>query len=570
MGAAPSSLPGAEQPVSRLTDLPAEILQQILECLIPDYPEVGDTRPVTYDKLVPGETWYDITRSQRALRSLCLTSRGLCTMAQPLLYRVIMILDEEGMLLLFRTLTENPALGELARYLSCHLTLTRLNVVREMKKALTRLVRTFRPDLSMLSERYPAVQRAVQVLVLALPTLSTYHGDFDDVPQILLFYIASFMAKVETFMLQVPICDDHPEYTALFEKFASSSLSFARIGGGPGSMPIVIVENIRLAEPPLQHVKTLLLQGDPELLTHFESGACDCDIPEIWGVQARRYWPLYNALSSLTTLEISTDDGIWNNIRNHRPDGTQPPYLERIKHLYLHSSASSPRDLHHLLINAPDLVTLYMTPRRDPEMDIDPEVEGMDEHPESLDEALKKRPGQLRHLDIGWYDCSGNEVLIGPEGRLASLPQLFGLEKLCIQLAVMYGTEPATLHTPIIDLLPPALVELTLEEWWWENIDIYDELHKWTPAQRVAHYRSKSEYRTQALVILSSFANHCRDRMPRLRKVTFQTKFLWTWKMEGHASTESHFGELKDLFAKKGIVFEVEEDESGAFEDSVN
>jgi hypothetical protein len=490
-------------------------------------------------------------------------------MAQPLLYRVISILDEEGMLLLYRTLIENPALGEYARYLSCHLTLTRLNVVREMKKAMTRLVKTFRPDHSMLSDRYPAVHRALQVLLAALPTLGAQIGDFDDVPQILLFYVVSFLKKLETFMLQVPICDDHPEYTALFEKFASSSLTWMRIGIEAGQGPVVLVDNPSVGVQPLQHVKTLLLQGDPELLTHFEGNSCDCEIPELWGVQSRRYWPLFNALPSLSTLEVSTDDGVWNNIRHRRPDGNRPPYLERIKHLYLHNSISTPRDLHHILINAPNLVTLYMTPRRDPEPYLDPEAEDMDEHPESLDSALMQRKRQLRHLDIAWYDCSGNESLIGPEGRLSSLPHLACLEKLCVQLAVLYGTEPANLLMPIVDLLPPALVELTLEEWWWENIDTYDELYTWTPAQRAAHYQSKSEYRAQAIAILSRFAEDCGDKMRKLKKVTFQTKFLWTWKMEGYVTTASHFEQVKTSFEKRGVVFEVDEDQSGAISDSV-
>lgn len=563
----------------RLTDLPPELLHQILEYLIPEFPEVGDTRPVSYDKLAPEEPWYDITRNRRALRSLCLTSRQLFAVARPLLYRVISILDEEGMLLLFRTLTERPAIGECTRYLSCHLTLTRLNVVREMKRAMMRLVNTFRPDQPMLKEEYPAVHSALTVLLAALPFLSASGGDFDDVPQILLFYIASFMKKLETFMLQVPIFDDHPEYAALFEKFAPSSLLPAvRVGpaGEAAPVPFISVDNFcATGERPLQYVKTLLLQGDPELLMHFEGDSCDCEMPELWGVQVHHYYPLFTALPSLTTLEVSSDDGVWNQIRHRRPDGSPPPYLERIKHLYLHNSIAFPRDLHHILANAPDLVTLYMTPRRDPEPFFEDGLEGMDEHPESLDAALtQQRPRQLlRHLDIAWYDCGGIEALIGPEGRLASLPRLARLEKLCVQLCVLYGDDPATLLTPMADLLPPNLVELTLEEWWWENVDTFDEMFGWTPQQRAAHYQSKGEYRAQAMAILARFATDCGAdggrKMPRLRKVTFQTKFLWTWRLDGYVAAESHFEGVRRLFAGCGIEFRVEEDQSECIAESV-
>ncbi|OIW34221.1 hypothetical protein CONLIGDRAFT_677925 [Coniochaeta ligniaria NRRL 30616] len=86
----------------------------------------------------------------------------------------------------------------------------------------------------------------------------------------------------------------------------------------------------------------------------------------------------------------------------------------------------------------------------------------MDEHPESLDAALRRRPLQLRHLDIAWYDCQGNEPFIGPGGRFASLPRLVCLEKLCVQLEVLYGTDPVNLLTPLVDLLPSNIAELTL------------------------------------------------------------------------------------------------------------
>lgn len=550
MGTVVSYLPGRATgaSVSHLTNLPPELLGQILEYLTPDQPEVGDTRPVSYDKLIPGEIWYDITRNRRALRSLCLASRGLCTIAQPILYRIINILDEEGMLLLFRTLTENPALGQSARYLSCHLTLTRLGVVRELKKAINRLANTFRPDLTMLGLKYPEVRRAVEALLVSLPSLSTQNGDFDDIPQMLLFYITTFLTRLDTLMLQTPICDDHAEYTALFERFMNPP-SFGR---------------------PLHQIKTLLLQGDPELLMHFEGNNCDCEVPELWGVQARRYWPMFNGLPSLTTVEVCTDDGVWSNIRHRRPDGTRPPYLENITHLYLHNSVCSPRDLHHVLVNAPNLATLYMTPRRYPEPYFDPEAEGIDEHEESFDAALRLRPRQLRHLDVAWYDCVGQESLIGSGGRLASLPDLVCLEKLCIQLAVLYGTDPDELLTPISSLLPPNLVELTLEEWWWENLDAFDGLSDWNLPQKMAHYRSKSEYRDQALKILSDFGENCNTTMPKLKKVTFQTKFLWTWKMDGLATTHSHFEHVKALFKTRGVAFEVDEDQSGAITDSVD
>ncbi|OIW32885.1 hypothetical protein CONLIGDRAFT_155170 [Coniochaeta ligniaria NRRL 30616] len=574
MGAHSSSSAGTGLSVSRLTNLPQELLDQILECLVPDQPELGDTRPVSFEKMIVGEAWYDITLSRRALLSLCLTSRDMYKLAQPLLYRVISLLDEESIVLLCRTYSETPALGKHARYLSCHLTLTRSNVISEIKKSLGRLVRTFQPDHLILSRHYPATFSAVNILYTALSVISAAGDSVDDVPQIILFLVASFMTKLETILLQVPICDDHADYISLSERFADSHLNLMGLGSESGPVPPISTEMLNAIERPFQHVKTLLLQGDPELLTHFEGDNCNCELPELWGVQTNRYWPVFDALPSLSTIEVSADDGVFTNRRHARPDGTRPPYLERIRHLYLHDSVATPRDLHHVLVNAPNLTTLYMTPRRDPELWPDEEGEGMDEHPESLDAALRRRPRQLRHLDIAWYDCQGNEPFIGPGGRLASLPRLTCLEKLCVQLAVLYGVDPVNLLTPLVALLPPNIAELTLEEWWWENITVYDGLYEWTSAQKVAHYQGKSEYRAQALAILSRFAEDCGGggggSMPNLRRVTFQTKFLWTWQLEGYVSTESHFGRVRELFAGRGVVFEVDEDRSGTLPDVVD
>ena len=546
---------------SRLTDLPPELLSQIIEYLIPEPPEIGETRPVTYDKLAAGELWYDITRNRHGLRSLCLTSRGLYAMAQPLLYRIISIVDEEGMVLLFRTLIERPELCYDTRYFSCHLTLTRIAVISDTKRAITRLVNTFNPDYLLLRRDHAVVDRALRILFLALPNLSARAGDFDDVPQILLFYVLTFMKKLETLLLQLPVCEEHPEYTALFDKFAAPNMSSTQTGGHSKETE----SSVANSELPLQHVRTLLLQGDPEVIQHFEADTCNCNIPDIWGVQIRRYWPVFKALPALTTLEVSADDGIWTSARHRQPDGSRPPYLETVQHLYLHNSFASPRDLNNALANAPALTTLYMTPRRYDDLFLDDDLfDGPEDesHPESLDAALLSRRRQLRHLDIGWMTCAGNEALIGDGGRLKCLPSMVRLDKLCVQLAVLYGTDAANLLTPMIDLLPPNLAELTLEEYWWEDLDTYEQIPDWHISQMIMHYRDKREYRAQALAILERLAEDLLEqpgRMPKLRRVTFQVKIPWTWKFGGCYETASHFEEVRDLFAERRVGFLVEE-----------
>src|SRR5437763_1628810 len=96
LGAADSNSPNRPRPV-HLELLPTEILTAILELLVPQPPEVGETKPVSYEKLMPGEPWYDFTRSRHGLRSLCLVNRHLSTLAFPYLYRTVAILNEDAM-----------------------------------------------------------------------------------------------------------------------------------------------------------------------------------------------------------------------------------------------------------------------------------------------------------------------------------------------------------------------------------------------------------------------------------------------------------------------------------------
>lgn len=556
MVAAMNANAGTRQSALPLESLPAEIVTSILDCLIPQPPEIGETRPVAYHKLMPGEPWYDFTRCRRGLWSLCLVSRRFAAEAQPLLYRVMALLDEESMFLFFRSLAERPDRGRWTRYLSVHLTLTRDSTIRETRRAVGRLLRTFRPATKP-PQLMASITQALDVMTLSLPALSTSAGDFDEVPQVIVAFILVFLTKLETLMLQIPICDDHPEYTSLFFKLENARKHFLTIAEADPAANAELV--------PFERIETLLLQGDPELLYHFENEECNCDIPEVWGSQARRYFPMFACFPRLHTLEVSTDDGAWSSILDERTSYLQggdagPPYLRGIRHLFMHNSVACPRNLHHVLYNAPDLQTLYMTPRRDDDFYRGPPEQTTNAHPQALDIGLSHYARNLRHLDVGWFDVSGFESLIGPEGRLACLPHLPRLEKLCIQLAVLYGTAPATaLQTPLAELLPPNLIELTLEDWWWFNADTLDRMEDWGPPEKLAHYWNQREYRRLAVQMLEQFARDHGERMPKLKKVMLLVKLPFTWIMENGIEIGFHFKEVKRLFEERGVVFLVEE-----------
>ncbi|KAL2127468.1 hypothetical protein VTI74DRAFT_10685 [Chaetomium olivicolor] len=551
-----------------LETMPPEILALILEFLVPEPPEIGETRPVAYDQLMVDEPWYDYTRCRRGLHSACLASRRLNELASPLLYRLVSIWDETGLLLFFRTLCNKPENGAWTRYLSCHITLTRLTVIREVRRVLGAYLDTFKPapEVDVLTA---ATANFVKMLARFLPHMVVSEGDFDHVPQALLCFILMSLPKLETLLMEVPISDEHPEYDVLCHQIAGMKDLFSR---QPESAPF-------------QNIRTLLLQGDPELIAHFDHEDCDCDIPEVFGAQPRRYAALFASFPKLETLEVSSDDGVWNNLLDE-PDffhassshpfhanssistsisisntGPAPPYLANIKHLYLHDSVAHPNDLRQVLLNAPQLETLYMASRRDGTVRDPFEDSGPHAHPEALDMALAEHAKHLRNLDLSWEDLEGYEPLVGPEGRLASLAHMTQLQTLCIQMAVLYGKPAAVLENPLVDLLPPNLVSLTLEDWWWSNAALLDDLPTWTNQQKVRHYQAQHNYRVSALRTLSQFARDVRTRLGKLKKVCLLCRIPWTWTLEGAVPIEFHFEAVRSLFLKEGVEFSVRGDE---------
>lgn len=528
-----------------LGSLPAEIIHSILDWVALERPPIGETRPVRYDSLIPGEDWHTFTRNRRALASLCLTSKKFAQYAQPLLYKTVPILDETSLVLFFRTIAENPALRPLVRFFSCHLTLTRPPVARNVREALE--VHCRRSD-----DYASKVYRFDQI--------------GDRTPEGVVSFILLHLPRLETVLLQVPICDDFEDYTTLVsdlviarDRFPDSPI--------PPSLNFSHDYDLQFApiptppETPFMHLETMMLQGDPEMREYFENEGCD-EVPETWGAALLRYTPMYWISPKLTTLEVSSDDGNFDfrQLGYYGRERKLEHYIGNLRHVYLHDSIANPRNLHHILRHAPLLETLYMTPRLDDGMGYEwdlPDLDSTAAHPESLDVALTKYAKNLRHLDVGWFEVFGRGTLIGEDGRLAALPMLKKLEKLCIQLSVLYGSDVALV--PLANLLPPNLVELTLEDWWWTDIDAYDEMQGWTAEDKLDHYRSKKDYRANALNSLIQFAADSKAAQPKLQKVLLLCHIPWTWMMEAGVELDFHFGEVKEAFGKRGVEFLVEE-----------
>ncbi|KAK4638849.1 hypothetical protein QC761_703980 [Podospora bellae-mahoneyi] len=558
-----------------LATLPPEILMGIVECLIPTPPEIGETGPVALAQMFEGEPWYEFILCRRALASLCLVTRTFREMAHPLLYRVIAITNPRTMLLLFRTLAEFPHYGLHTRFLSCHITLTRNNVIRGVKEAMHEQLGRFKP-----SDAPGVIAQYVRNSIMQAGSVCSHWMQpyYDGLPQNIFSMILASCKRVETLLLEVPICDEDGDYNILFHKMHGDLHEF----------DLARDPSVKDEERPYQHIHTLLLQGDTEMIKHLEIDECDCDIPDNYGVKCNTYFPLFAALPKLATVEVTCDSGDWTNpivnlnqnimARLHaiHPGSTQfyktmaslppdHPYLGGIKHIYLHNSMVMPHHLHYLLKFAPYLETLYVTPRR---IEDDgpvrwPRVHGPEEEDhESLNLGLQQYGKKhLKNLDVGWTSLKNMEKLVGPEGRIICLPELKNLEKLCIQLETLYGNMKNAAVLPLLSLLPPNLMELTIEDWWWRYEKLYFDMKMWKPKKKVEHYTREKAYRQAAVEMLMRFAKSLDVTTNRLKKVMLVCKIPWTWVLEGAVEADEHFMGVKLAFEEKGVVFEVDCDE---------
>ncbi|KAM7203233.1 hypothetical protein V8F33_002224 [Rhypophila sp. PSN 637] len=278
-----------------------------------------------------------------------------------------------------------------------------------------------------------------------------------------------------------------------------------------------------------------MLQGDPEMRELIEDESV--------------YAPLFSLLPKLNTLVISSDDGNFD-FRQLAPDdpsiNQDKQHLpEKCRHIYLHDSLASPKSVHSILQHAHNLETLSMTPRLGPSANALWDSSGNDQGAvaESLDAALAQYGQNLRRLDVGWFKHHGHPEMIGNNGRLASLSTLAKLETLSVQWVVLYGTDRAGLFMPLATLLPPNLVELTLVDWWWSDLDAYHDmeqfnddrlkLNDWPGMEEkiLSHYKSKKRHRSDALGRLKHFARDSESHLS-LKKVTFSCPIPWTWMTE--------------------------------------
>jgi len=452
---------GAPPPRLSFDNTPPDIIALILHSLLAPPPMVGETRSVTYSRLTPDMPWFDFTRSRRGLYSMCLVSRRLSAMACPLLYRVVPLGDEREMLLFFRTLLGNPRVGQYTRYVACHITLTAPSVIQKVYDLFHPILGNVLTTIAHMLERIVLTPAPYHMLSMLLRLLSRLEK-FDNMPEMLFCHVLMHLAKVETVLLRIP-CGDNRQYTQLCTEIQTSRFEYTH---------------------------TLLLQGDPDIPENSD--------PIEWGCRPHHYTPLFASFPNLVNLEVSSDLGPWY-------DTSLPSGIRRI---CLYNSGASPKDLGDLVLNAPKLEILYMTPNymAGHTYDVDP----------GFSIALTNLT-DLRNLNVSWT-CLESE-------RLTLLADMQSLRTLHIQMDVLYGTKLANFGTPLIDLLPPNLVELFVKEW------------------------RRTTRKPFSVNIFTQFACDVRKRLHDLQEVVLQCHTPW------HKGLER---EVKSMFLEQGVKFSVE------------
>ncbi len=365
MGREPARGEAALQP--RLDRLPTEVIGQILEHLVPEQPEPGETSPVEYDKMIEEEPWFDRTRRRAGLRSCCLVSRRVSAVALPLLYRTIFVVRDESLVQLVGTFLRQPHYGEWPRSLSVHLTLTDETVCRNAWRAAGALIRTMDADELGASER-PAVR-----MLAGLRDRRLSDDALLCVPQALLFATLTFMSRLDSLLLQVPLTldQDQSQYTALCDAFTDTSARSSganiasNVAAGSTARPRSAIGLFQLGQP-CPSLTKLLLQADPDCLKRVEDEAvlAHGGILDVYGCAAGSYWPIMAACLRLDTVELFMDDGNWLAARHPRRYRypAADARLDNIRRLYLHDTFATPQQVSDALRRFPRLEVLYVVP----------------------------------------------------------------------------------------------------------------------------------------------------------------------------------------------------------------
>ncbi|KAK3988573.1 hypothetical protein QBC44DRAFT_98410 [Cladorrhinum sp. PSN332] len=358
----------------------------------------------------------------KTLSRLCLTSKRLCTISQELLYQRVVVHDSKCLLLFWRTMKQNPDLGNFIKELAIWVALSHPGIAKRMARvAAHTLPLTQHPHDRVLYEELKDCLR-------------------DELPARAVSEILRRAPHLVKLSLEVPAAsDDNSPYSALVRCWGTK-------------------EEDGLSGPS-KELETLELCHHPSPFRSYERQLYNSFDP-------LDYWQLLN-IPSLSRLCFWKDflgiSGNW--------DPNSHSQLTNILELRFDSASCGPKDISELIKLLPRLQVLSVEQLSSVVSGPSPWLEPA---ASLLNIALHSRAETLRHLhlDVRLKHLVGyaKDRSLLPELRngLSSFPQLYQLKVLKVQVVLLLGLNyPVDIQSDMINLeekLPASLVELELYE----------------------------------------------------------------------------------------------------------
>ncbi|KAL0465863.1 hypothetical protein QR685DRAFT_128928 [Neurospora intermedia] len=448
-----------------LPKLPFETLTQIFSHFTLTLPNKSDVfpdyRPVRKNENENSELARHL-QDRRTLRALCIVCSRCRAVASPMLYHTVILHDAAALLFFMRTLLEDPLAGDIVRDLALLITFdneyqeqdlfdcVKLGLWADLGQWLFgEAARKPRPRefdyIRVISDMWHNDMLPVQIrkrksLTIKLVNdlkrdLCKWSGKrtvdarppMHELIQGLLYCILRETPQVQRLLLQFPpVWGFKHNWFARFRK-----LHLRNTSSSPHFYPSLV---------------SLILASNSEAPSHLKKG-----------YRPGGQFPLQYFRSLETLMAVG-------------PDSTFDPLHENIKsirRLYLLDTELQPRTLGSILLKIPQNLTSFVLQRRPSNPGHQPKLlDFPTKKVPTLSEVLLLKGSKLPELSLILYYTHCFRNFIGLGKRLTYLPTLDRLEKLTIQMHLLFGDTRGFSANLLVPRLPPNLVELNiLDEW---------------------------------------------------------------------------------------------------------
>lgn len=571
--------PRGSQPLARLDSLPVEILDLIFGHFAPELPAYSSATPRLHDndrRHNPNKWEGKFFNHVSMLRDLRLVSSRICAAVTPMLLRSVILCSRKQFVLFLRFLLESPHNGVHVRNLAVFVTLNNEYVGERLVKRISKALSsgTFKKKRGGDAGQTEAIDNFMREFKTMESSRRNQKGEgrwyAAEVAELALFCMLREVPLLHRLALQVPLRADTPRWTIAEDGVRHSrplwDILNAHLGGKIADSGTMSSDHPRVGSS----IKELQLRPDPNEHVYREIEHRQHET-RLWGstdilnYRLSQHRHLLEAFPSLHSLKLASCGEV--SLVGSEKDGYAH---NRIENLSLHNTSEGPRAIANLLApeRTPHLRSLYV--RQRPKQRFGEELlkerelekEGKDLN---LCKAIALRADSLRELHLIFDYTFEYEYFVGPGQRLSCLPSLWRLEKLTIQLQLLFGNPHRLYSEPdLVEYLPPNLVELTIRDDWaidsiareqrhrsqldypiTTQIDVVDGLFPnaaddceyYCSFDKYAPYRTAVQNMLLRLASTKQYGGVDADGQPKgfphLRSVTFQVLPSKVYRMDG-------------------------------------